>query len=106
MNQEQYRTLYELGFGKRPAEELYDVRNDPDQVKNLAGSPASVATLSRYRDHLETILRGGGDPRIEGKDPWQAYVYHQTTGYGASMNRSLTSEEREKAAGAGPHKPE
>lgn len=106
VNQEQYRTLYELGFGKRPAEELYDVRNDPDQVKNLAGSPASVATLSRYRDHLETILRGDGDPRIEGKDPWQAYVYHQTTGYGASMNRSLTSEEREKAAGAGPHKPE
>lgn len=105
-NQEKYRTQYELGFGKRPGEELYDVRNDPDEVKNLAGSRTAVATLSRYRDRLETILRGEGDPRIEGKDPWQAYVYRQTTGYGASLNRSLSQEEREKAAGAGPHKPE
>lgn len=105
-NQAKYPAQYELGFGKRPAEELYDVRNDPDQVKNLAGSKAAVTTLSRYRDRLETILRGDGDPRIEGKDPWQGYVYRQTKGYGASANRSLSQEERDKAAGAGAHKPE
>ncbi|MCC6262567.1 MAG: sulfatase [Bryobacterales bacterium] len=105
-NRAKYPDLYELGFGKRPAEELYNVRNDPAQVKNLAGSPAAVATLSRYRDRLETILRGDGDPRIDGKDPWQAYPYRQTRGFGASMNRSLSQEEREKAAGAGTHKPE
>ncbi|MDZ7637346.1 MAG: sulfatase [Bryobacterales bacterium] len=105
-NQAQYKDLYELGFGKRPAEELYNVRSDPDQVKNLAGSAVANATLARYRDRLDNILRGDGDPRIEGKDPWQAYIYHQTTGYGASMNRSATPQEREKAAGAGPHKPE
>jgi uncharacterized sulfatase len=105
-NQQTYKVQYELGFGKRPGEELYDVRSDPDQVNNLAASEASLATLARYRDRLSTILRGDGDPRIEGQDPWQAYIYHQTTGYGASMNLSLSKEEREKAAGVGPHKPE
>jgi uncharacterized sulfatase len=106
VNQAKYPDLYALGFGKRPAEELYDVRSDPYQVKNLAGSPAAVTTLSRYRDRLANILRGDGDPRMDGKDPWQGYVYHQTRGYGASMNLSLSQEERDKAAGAGPHKPE
>ncbi len=106
VNQAKYPDLYALGFGKRPAEELYDVRSDPYQVKNLAGSPAAVTTLSRYRDRLANILRGDGDPRMDGKDPWQGYVYHQTRGYGASMNLSLSQEERDKAAGAGSHKPE
>src|SRR5262249_50731303 len=31
---------FDNAFGKRPAEELYDVRKDPDQVKNLAADPA------------------------------------------------------------------
>ena len=34
-----HRKLYELSFGKRPAEELYDCRKDPGQLVNLAGDP-------------------------------------------------------------------
>lgn len=105
-NQEQYKAQYELGFGKRLGEELYDIRSDPHQVVNLSASEAAVTTLSRYRDRLTNILQGDGDPRIEGQDPWQAYIYHQTAGYGASMNYALPKEERDKAAGVGPHKPE
>jgi hypothetical protein len=75
-------------------------------VVNLAATEAAVTTMARYRDRLTNILQGDGDPRVEGQDPWQAYIYHQTTGYGASMNYSLPKEERDKAAGVGPHKPE
>jgi len=97
---------YELCFGKRPAEEFYHVPSDPDQVRNLVHADTAAAELSRHRDRLEAILKGDGDPRIEGKDPWKDYIYYQTTGYGASFNLSLSEEERNQAAGRGSHKPE
>jgi N-sulfoglucosamine sulfohydrolase len=34
----------------RPAEELYRVANDPDQLKNLVADPAHAAALKRLRD--------------------------------------------------------
>jgi uncharacterized sulfatase len=34
---------------KKPAEELYDLKNDPDEVKNLASSPEHRPTLERFR---------------------------------------------------------
>ncbi len=90
-NRAAYPELYELNFGKRPAEELYDIRNDPDNVRNLAGRESMRAVLSRHRDMLDSILRGEGDPRVEGLDPWQAYEWH-----GASLPA---------AAGPGPARP-
>jgi uncharacterized sulfatase len=35
-----------------PAEELYDLENDPDEVKNLAGDPGSGEVLARMRSAL------------------------------------------------------
>jgi N-sulfoglucosamine sulfohydrolase len=35
---------------QRPAEELYDTRSDPHQIKNLAGEAAHRATLERMRN--------------------------------------------------------
>lgn len=103
-NQKSYSAQYGLCFGRRPAEEFYHLPSDPDQVRNLAddGHPQ----LESHRQRLEAHLRATGDPRIEGRDPWQDYVYHQTTGYGASFNTSLPEEVRAKARGAPQHKPE
>ena len=36
----------------KPLEELYDVQADPNEVRNLAGSPAHEQTLSRMRKRL------------------------------------------------------
>jgi len=105
-NRKKYPLQYELCFGKRPPEELYDVAADPYQVRNLAEDPQQVATLARLRGTLEAYLRKTGDPLIDGNDPWQAYPYRQTTGFGASFNSALPDEERKKAAARGPHKPE
>jgi uncharacterized sulfatase len=106
VNQRKYPREYELAFGKRPAEELYDVAADAFQVNNLAADPAHQADRQRLWSRLEAYLRQTGDPRIEGRDPWQGYVYHQTTGFGATFNRSLPDEVRRKARELGAHKPE
>lgn len=68
--------LFELSFGKRPAEELYDCRTDPDQVKNLASDPAHQATLKRLSDILDERLKETGDPRSAGQAPWDDLPYY------------------------------
>ncbi len=93
-----------LAIGKRPAEELYDLKADPEQLNNIASSsPAKAAELWTL---LQRELKATGDPRIDGRDPWQAYPYRQTTGYGASFNTTLSEERRKQAREAPTHKPE
>jgi len=68
--------FFELAFGRRPAQELYDVHADPWQLTNLAENPEHKATLDSLATALDTILRETGDPRMEGGDPWSEYVYY------------------------------
>jgi uncharacterized sulfatase len=96
-NQESLSIYYELNFGKRPAEELYDIQNDPDQINNLAYSTDFADVKKELSERLTGYLKKTNDPRIEGKDPWQNYIYHQTTGFGSTYNKSLPDHERERA---------
>jgi uncharacterized sulfatase len=64
-NESQWRSYYQYAFGKRPAEELYDLRTDPDQVKNVADDPAYASTRRELSDRLMKILTDAGDPRLE-----------------------------------------
>lgn len=105
-NMSKHPAEYEFCFGKRPGEELYEVARDPGQVNNLADDPEYRQVKQQLWARLEGYLRETGDPRIEGRDPWQEYVYHQTTGFGATFNRSLSKEERQRALDRGAHKPE
>jgi uncharacterized sulfatase len=94
-----------LCLNKRPAEELYDVAADPDQIHNVIADPRYAEPLRHLRTRLQQILETTGDPRIKGQDPWESYVYRQTSGYGASFNRSLPESVRE-AARVKVHRPE
>ncbi len=45
----------------RPAEELFDVRADPHQVRDLAREPAHRATLERMRAAVQDWMTRIGD---------------------------------------------
>jgi arylsulfatase A-like enzyme len=69
--------FFQLATAKRPAEELYDVRRDPDQITNLAGRPAHRAVQRQLRDQLDRWLRETGDPRASGDDDrWDRMPYY------------------------------
>lgn len=57
---------FDLCFGKRPAEELYDLRSDPGQVKNVAADPAYADARRQLAAQLETWMRSSADPRSAG----------------------------------------
>src|SRR5205823_8890033 len=59
---------YDYAFGKRPAEELYDLRSDPNQMKNVAGDKAHEVTRKKLAEQLMKILTASGDPRVVEKD--------------------------------------
>lgn len=60
------KPFYDLSFAKRPAEELYDLRKDPDQLKNVAAAPAYSDIKAQLSQRLMTELDATGDPRASG----------------------------------------
>ena len=58
------KPLYDLLYGKRPAEELYDLRRDPDQMVNLADDPAHAAARTDLAHRLLDVLASTHDPRL------------------------------------------
>jgi N-sulfoglucosamine sulfohydrolase len=58
---------WQLCFGKRPADELYNLKTDADCVRNLAADPTYQRQVAALREKLFSRLRQQGDPRMEGK---------------------------------------
>ena len=74
----QFRRFYQLAFEKRPAEELYDLRKDPDQLHNVAGQPEYAETQRRLADRLRKELEATADPRVLGDGvPFDTYPYRR-----------------------------
>lgn len=57
---------FELCFGMRPGEELYDLRKDPEQINNVADRPEYADIKARLKKQLEDTLRETNDPRAFG----------------------------------------
>ena len=57
---------FTYAFAKRPAEELYDCRRDPGQLRNLAADPAYAATRRRLAARVDAWMRSTADPRAAG----------------------------------------
>lgn len=71
----EYR-YYEMRFGKRPEEELYQIQKDPHCMNNLAANPEYEATKTRLRKRMEADLTAQGDPRTLGQgDLFETYKY-------------------------------
>ena len=58
------KPFFDNAYGKRPREELYDMRKDPDQMKNVASDPAYAETVKKLRTRLMKYLRETNDPRL------------------------------------------
>ena len=71
-----YRRLYDLAFAKRPAEELYDLKKDPDQLNNVAGAATYLEVQQKLADQLMTQLKTSCDPRaVGGGEKFDEYPY-------------------------------
>jgi N-sulfoglucosamine sulfohydrolase len=95
-NMEKYAREYQLSFGKRPAEELFRIADDPDQVNNLADDPEFAEVKKRLAEMLNQHLTETGDPRLHGEEPWPGYIYHQYGAFGLNFNESLPEDERRR----------
>jgi len=62
-----HRRFYDLAFGKRPAEELYDVSQDPYQLQNLADDTRYAEAKSELARRLKRELINTQDPRALGR---------------------------------------
>lgn len=69
--------LFQLAFGKRPSEELYDVRKDPNQMDNIADNPGYAIIKKSLADQLTEYLKNTRDPRALGLEAkWDAYPHY------------------------------
>lgn len=76
-NERAIASYFQLATAKRPAEELYDLTRDPDQLENVAGQAAHRDAQRRLRTELDAWLRETGDPRATTDDDrWDRFPYY------------------------------
>eukprot|EP01050_Picozoa_sp_SAG11_P010699 SAG11_NODE_1087_length_5925_cov_2.708376_6_plen_115_part_00 len=69
--------------GKRPREELYDLKNDPGYLHNVATDPAYAEVRARLEQRLLTVLREEHDPRLIDVGGGQPCRYDTEEWYGS-----------------------
>lgn len=71
------KKYFDLAFGKRPGEELYDLAKDPEQLVNVADQPEYARVRKDYAERLTGELKATADPRvIGGGEKFDEYPYY------------------------------
>jgi len=65
--------LFAHSFGKRPEEELFDIKADPGCLHNLAGKPDHAEIQAGLRKRLMKLLEDQQDPRARGSEIFDSY---------------------------------
>lgn len=66
----------ELALERRPAEELYDLREDPHQLHNVASKSHYADVRRELRERVERWMRETADPRCDPAcDDWDRFPY-------------------------------
>lgn len=96
---------FELCFGKRPADMLFRLQDDPECVRNLAQDPAYAAVMQELRERMFKMLRDEQDPRALGNgaifDTYK-YVASRAKAYDTwlkEQSSKLANTGKPKAAG-------
>lgn len=63
-NDPEWKQYFEHAYGKRPREELFDLKKDPHQMHNVADDPAYAKVVKDLRERLLAELERTGDPRV------------------------------------------
>jgi len=72
-----FKPFYDLAFAKRPSEELYLVKKDPQQIVNIANNPEYAEIKKRLKKQLNDRLNSTKDPRAIGLPVlWDFYPYY------------------------------
>ncbi len=61
-----YSDYYHMAFDKRPRVELYDLKKDPNQVRNVAGQAEYKRIQAELNNKLMKLLTETEDPRVMG----------------------------------------
>ena len=61
----QGKPFFDHAYGKRPAEELYVLSDDPHQMRNRAGEKTLEGIRKNLRERLLKTLEETGDPRMQ-----------------------------------------
>jgi N-sulfoglucosamine sulfohydrolase len=71
------KPLFALAVEKRPAEELYDIVNDPACLQNLADQEDYISEKIRLSGVLDKYLARTEDPRaLRGESAWDHFPYY------------------------------
>jgi N-sulfoglucosamine sulfohydrolase len=71
------KVYFDLAFAKRPAEELYDLKRDPDQLHNVAAEAAYAEVRKKLAAQLMSELEATRDPRVVGgAEKFDQYPYY------------------------------
>lgn len=62
----EWKKYWDYAYAKRPGEELYDLRTDPDYLRNVADEPEYEETRKNLSERLMNILTETEDPRVTG----------------------------------------
>lgn len=86
---EDVKPLFELGFGKRPQEELYDLKTDPDYMQNVASKQDYEQVRADLNSRLMSLLREQNDPRLT-----ESPVRFELPPYAGPLSEAWQSENR------------
>lgn len=67
----------QAAYLKRPAEELYDLTRDPEEIANVADDPAYAAVLTDLRQRLLKMRSATRDPWLAGQTDPYAHMGHE-----------------------------
>jgi uncharacterized sulfatase len=63
-----------MAVDRRPAEELFDIQQDPGCLHNLASDPQFAEVRAKLARQLDDYLRSTGDPRVlDSGEIWETY---------------------------------
>jgi len=81
--------MFEMTFSKRPAEELYDLKKDPNQMNNISLDVNYSEIKQKLAEQLNEYLVNTKDPRVLGGDIiWDSTKYYEIGDFKPRPNKN------------------